>query len=313
VTGAVGYRELMPSPATETRSLSELVNRLMELGWLPTSRQQQPIERLVGWESAVIRTDDGWIYRFSRLDADSFEREVAVLAAVEGPLCVNTPRIEMVDSAHRVIAYRTLVGHDLDLRAAMSLPPSDRHDLVGSLAAALAGMHDLKPQLPNSISIPPLDGSTILRPADAVREHLSGRQRDLIDWLLTRWQDTPLAHPSEDAALLHGDFHPGNMVFTTPTGALSGLWDFSCVERGDPSGDLRYLVGDSAPLTVEIIQSYEAMTGRSIDLVGARLVRVLEEISDAVEERRSLEPVLHALESLKSHLTRGYNGSSATH
>jgi hypothetical protein len=114
----------------------------------------------------------------------------------------------------------------------------------------------------------------------------------------------PLAHPSEDAALLHGDFHPGNMVFTTPTGALSGLWDFSCVERGDPSGDLRYLVGDSAPLTVEIIQSYEAMTGRSIDLVGARLVRVLEEISDAVEERRSLEPVLHALESLKSHLTR---------
>jgi hypothetical protein len=69
---------------------------------------------------------------------------------------------------------------------------------------------------------------------------------------------------------------------------------FSCVERGDPAGDLRYIVGDSEVLTNEIVDAYQGITGLAIELESARLIRVLEQISDAIEEGRPVEPVLYA-------------------
>ena len=258
------------------------------------------MERLIGWESVVVRTGDGWIYRFSRLDEASFEREVAVLQAVDGHLGPMTPRVERIDKPHRLIAYRAITGHQLDLERASTLHRAERRDLVQSLAATLAAMHNLDPQLPDGIIIPPLDSTTPRLIAEATRPQLDATERVLLDRLLTAWDDTALAHPTESPVLLHGDFHPGNMVFATPTGALTGLWDFSCVERGDPSGDLRYLVADSATLTEEVAQAYHALTGRTIELAGARVIRVLEQIADAVEESRPIGPELQVV----AHWTR---------
>lgn len=253
------------------------------------------MERLIGWESVVVRTADGWIYRFSRLDEASFEREVAVLRAVDGRLGLITPRVERIDKSHRLIAYRTITGHQLDLRRAVQLPRAEREDLVQSLATTLATMHSLDPQLPDGITIPALDSTTPRLTAEATRPQLDATERRLLDRLLSAWDDTALAHPTESPVLLHGDFHPGNMVFAAPTGALTGLWDFSCVERGDPSGDLRYLVADSATLTEEVAQEYHALTGRMIEVEGARIVRVLEQIADAVEESRPIGPELQVV------------------
>ena len=257
------------------------------------------MERLVGWESAVVRTDDGWIYRFSRLDFESFDREVAVLAAVDGKLGVATPRVERVDADHRVIAYRALTGYSLDLAGAVALKRSERHDLVESLATTLAAIHDLAGGLIEHLEIPDLDCSELVETISLVRPRLGGAQRSTLDDLVASWELTTLAHPGKSRALLHGDFHPGNMVFAAPTGALVGLWDFSCVERGDPAGDLRYLVGDSEMLTTEIVDAYHAITGRDVELEGARLIRVLEQISDAIEEGRPVEPVLHSWRSYR--------------
>lgn len=50
-------------------------------------------------------------------------------------------------------------------------------------------------------------------------------------------------------------------------------------------------------LTNEIVDAYQAITGREVELEGARLIRVLEQISDAIEEGRPVEPILHAWRS----------------
>lgn len=286
----------MPSPAAETRTLDELGEALHDLGWIDQRRQTTiATERLVGWESAVVRTDDGWIYRFSRMDADSFHREIAVLAAVDGRIGVPTPRVELVDITHRVIAYRTISGHQLDLNGVLSLPAAGRHDLVQSFATTLAAMHDLSPDLPGGVTVPTLNAIDMADVVTATtRGQLDTFEQDTLDLLLTAWKDTALAQPCGKPALLHGDFHPGNMVFAQPTGPLTGLWDFSCVELGDPSGDMRYLVGDSALLSEEIVDAYRALTGHRIDLAGSRLIRVFEQIADAVEENRPVGEVLRA-------------------
>lgn len=286
----------VPSPAAETRDLDELVEVLHNLGWVDHRRQMTiTMERLVGWESAVVRTDDGWIYRFSRMDADSFHREVAVLAAVNGRIGLPTPRVELVDTTHRVIAYRTITGHQLDLDGVLSLPAAGRHDLVESFATTLAAMHDLSPDLPDGILVPALNATDLVDVIRATtRRQLDTFERDTLELLLTAWKDTALAQPCRKPSLLHGDFHPGNMVFAAPTGPLAGLWDFSCVELGDPSSDMRYLVGDSLLLSEEIVDAYQSLTGHLIDLTGSRLIFVFEQIADAIEENRPIGQVLRA-------------------
>lgn len=193
-----------------------------------------------------------------------------------------------------MIAYRTLTGHSLDLAGAAGSDRSERHDLVESLATTLAEMHDLAGDLPEQLAIPDLDCRELVDSISLIRPRLEAAQQSTLDHLLASWEHTPLAQPGQSRALLHGDFHPGNMVFDAPTGLLSGLWDFSCVERGDPAGDLRYLVEDSEMLTNELVDAYQAITGREVELESARLIRVLEQISDAIEEGRPVEPVLHA-------------------
>jgi len=199
---------MVPSPATETRSLDDLINQLQRLGWIDQQRRTPRMERLVGWESVVVRTDDGWIYRFSRLDFESFDREIAVLAAVEGKLGVATPCVERVDAGHRLVAYRTLTGYGLDLVGSLALDKSERHDLVESLATTLAEMHDLTGDLPEHLAIPDLDCSELVETVNLVRPRLGAVQRSTLDHLLASWEHTTLAQP--------GQSRPCFMATSTP-------------------------------------------------------------------------------------------------
>lgn len=55
---------------------------------------------------------------------------------------------------------------------------------------------------------------------------------------------------------------------------------------------MRYLVGDSLLLSEEIVDAYQAVTGYRIDLAGDQLVRVFEQICDAIEVNRPVGQVL---------------------
>lgn len=90
----------MPSPTLETRSLRDLSAVLLDLGLIGRAEALTGAELIVGWESAVVRSRDGWIYRFGRKDEETFRRELDVLALVDGRLGVATPRIEAVDHPH---------------------------------------------------------------------------------------------------------------------------------------------------------------------------------------------------------------------
>lgn len=281
----------MPSPLTERRTLAELTAALHAAELVDAGDPLDGAELLVGWESAVVRTADGWIYRFSREDRATFERELAVLALVDGRLEVPTPRVHQVGQADLVMAYRTITGAPLDLDRVRGQSRHERAPLTRSLATALATMHDLA-TVTDRIEIPTADHAPMADELRVAATQQDGRIRAQLGEVLAAWDDCAQASPTQPSVLLHGDFHPGNMVFGSPVGPLTGLWDFTCIEHGDPADDFRYLVGDSIDLATAIADHYTALTGRSVDLHAARLIRLLEELTDALADDRPLSQVL---------------------
>lgn len=282
----------MPSPTLETRSLHDLVAILVDVGLVGRSQDLADAELIVGWESAVIRSRDGWIYRFGRKDEQTFRRELDVLALVDGRLGVPTPRIEAVDYSHLVMVYRTITGAELYLSTVLRQTPAERVGLTRSLAQVLASMHAMIGTALGGVVVPDLNPKPMVEEVLAIRSKLDRRDRDALDELIASWDSSPLSRRSESPVLLHGDFHFGNMVFSEPTGPVAGIWDFTCVERGEPSADLRYLTGDSSALADEVASAYDTLTGRSLDSGAARLMLALEDITDCIAERRSVRQAL---------------------
>jgi len=89
-----------------------------------------------------------------------------------------------------------------------------------------------------------------------------------------------------DEVVLHNDFHEGNFVLDRPVGRISGIWDFSCVQTGSVSFDLRYLDGTSRDLNRRVARHYISITGRRVDLRAAVVANRVENVADAIETGR---------------------------
>ncbi|WP_020576175.1 phosphotransferase family protein [Actinopolymorpha alba] len=238
-----------------------------------------------GWESVVLETRDGWILRFPRAHVD-FEREVAVLRRLAGRLPVPIPTIEWTGRHRPFAAYRKIDGWEFDRDAYARAPEPQRDALAGSLAAFLAAMHTiLTPAEITELAIPVPDdlGSAIARLAGTL-DVLPPNIRDALADVLDEARALSAGYDgAEDPVLLHNDFHFGNLVLDGPVGELAGIWDFSCVQLGDPSSDLRYLATVSADLLRRVAGEYERLTGRRVDARAAIVAARLEIASDAMD------------------------------
>lgn len=282
----------MPSPLTETRTLTELADLVLAEG-RPVDLADA--ELLVGWENAVIKTGDGWIYRFPRLDRAEYERELVILKRLAGKLPVRTPDVVWTGRLNAFAAYRTIDGAAADCEALRRAPNEVRRATARSLADFLVAMHGSLDETERAeLGIGTQDPQAIVAELEEALPTLPPPTRDRLRALLAAYQQTELAAPESRPVVLHGDFHFGNLVLDQPTGVVAGVWDFSCVEYGNPASDLRYLIRDRAELGEPIADSYAELSGRTLDLDGARLVGALEDVTDALAEDRPVEPVLES-------------------
>lgn len=279
---------VMPSPMSETRTLAELGAAVRAEG-RPVDLEDA--ELLVGWENAVIKTVDGWIYRFPRLGQESYERELGILARLAGTLPARTPEVIWTGERTPFAAYRTIVGAWVDAAAIRAAPPSVRRNLAHSLATFLVEMHDrFDPVEAAELAIPTQNPMAMVTELQQQLPSLRTGMRDQVLGLLAAYQECELAMMDAEPVVLHGDFHFANMVLDQPTGVVTGVWDFSCVELGNPASDLRYLFRDPAGIGELVADCYAEITGRVLDVRGAQLIGTLEAVTDALAEGRPLEP-----------------------
>lgn len=231
-----------------------------------------------GWENVVLETRDGWILRFPREHVD-FDRELAILGRLADRLPVPIPRVEWTGRKRTFAAYRKLVGSQFDPTAYAEALPSQRDALAASLAEFLVAMHcALSPAEVRELGIPGGDDHLVVLPWERIPEAALPAVRRVVHDFESIWIAERVPGPD---VLLHNDFHFWNMVLDGPVGRVTGVWDFSCVQLGKPSFDLRYLV--ESDLADRIAAAYEARTGVPMDLGAAVIAHRFELICDRLE------------------------------
>jgi aminoglycoside phosphotransferase (APT) family kinase protein len=243
-----------------------------------------------GWENAVVETADGWILRFPRVADLPFEREVAILDRLAGRLPVPIPAIAFTGARTRFAAYRKLAGIAFNREAYLASPATRRDALAASLARFLAAMHAALSDVEIAeLGIPTVDHQRTLDAVLGGLDELPDRHRRLVEPLAERfarsWAAGPVAGPQ---VVLHNDFHTWNMVFAPPgpVSELAAIWDFSCVQIGEPTYDLRYLDKSPRDLLERVAYQYERLTGRELDVPAAVVALRLENALDALETGR---------------------------
>lgn len=242
---------------TEEPALAELVAAV------------QAEDRRVDLDGAVRRTGDQnfvletaeWIYRFPRRWID-LDREVAVLAALDGRLPVETPRVEWLGRRSRFCAYRKIIGRAFDRGRYLSATRERQRALAASMAEYLVALHNALTETEiASIGIP--DFFSLEARADLIDlDDVPASVRSDVGNMLTRARE--LSGRLDGRMLLDNDFTSDNIVLDAETGFLSGVWDFSGVTVGPASFDFRALLRDPDPLTEDVVGEYEVRTGREI-------------------------------------------------
>lgn len=257
--------------------------------------------RRSGWENVVLSTAE-WIFRFPRGARAAYERELALLSLVDGRLPVPTPRIEWAGARTPFAAYRKITGSSFDPVAYAAAPATDRTIMARSFAEFLAAMHccltaaeiaELGIPAPGRADGPGRSDRAIGGPGrsdEAGRSVALGAcvQSDQVPPPARAFVTTLLTEAAEHPArglnvLLHNDFHCGNLVLDAPVGRLAGVWDFSCVELGPATLDLRYLDNESRDLLRRTAAEYERISGRSAGVSAAIVANRIEWVCDLVE------------------------------
>ncbi|WP_020579173.1 phosphotransferase family protein [Actinopolymorpha alba] len=183
--------------------------------------------RRAGDQNFVLETAE-WIYRFPRSWID-FDREVAVLAALDGRLPVEIPRVEWVGQRSRFCAYRKIIGWPFDRGSYLSATRSRQQALAASMAEYLAALHQAltEPEIA-SIGIP--DFFSLEARADLIDANdVPVSVRPDVNNMLTQARE--LSDRIDGRVLLDNDFTSDNIVLEGEMGSLSGVWDFSGVRE----------------------------------------------------------------------------------
>lgn len=245
-----------------------------------------------GWDTVVLSTLDGWILRFPRTDHLDPVREASLLKALQGHFAVEIPNIEYLGSSVSVEMYRRIEGHHLSLDDYAKASRKQQLSVASSIARTLEQFHSLDTE-PSALGLElsAADPYHLVAPILRHRDILSGPNRDQLARIVSRFEERWCTNMSTHN-VIHSDFHLDNMSFSAPCGEMFGLWDFSCVELGEPSYDFRYLSVDAPALCLDVISAYEAATGREVDFAAAKLAGTVEAISDGFAVRGMIDESL---------------------
>ena len=196
------------------------------------------------------------------IDPDLAPREAAVLRALE-PTPVKAPSFVGVDPyGARCEAPTVLMGFVPGRRIALD----DHRRYARELAHAMATIHDVAPPAIEGL---PDESAQIPRMAEeeAPNRHGSTPSPAL-------WRDVADRLPAVTFGpnvLIHGDFHPGNVLFADDR--LSAVIDWPLAAAGQPASDVcmcRMDAGLMLGLEVAdlVLEAYEAETGAPVADVG---------------------------------------------
>lgn len=213
-----------------------------------------------------------------------FEREVAILAALSGPLSktrVKAPPFVASDSEALALLTGLVPGHD---RFHAIEDEAERQAIIRDFMGQLVDLHSI------DIAAHPLEGFG--DPARSTREralanianwrtdNLDGAPDPLLQ-LAYNWLEDNLPEADGPASIVHGDAGPGN--FMMQDGRVTALLDWELTHYGDPLEDLAQIwvrmLFQPFARPAEIFRLYEELGGGPVDVERVKYYRLYFQLS----------------------------------
>lgn len=222
----------------------------------------------------------------------SFEREVAILAALSGPL------------ARRGVSAPRLIAFEPSMFATLTAftPGTDKWATIPDEAARTAAVRDFIGQLAalhriDAGEVPLAGFGDPHRPvSERIRETLASLRAinlesgpDPILLLALDWLEENIPTDSSQSVIVHGDAGPGN--FLVEGDHCTALLDWELAHYGDPIEDIaqiwvRMLFNQFVPMR-EVLDAYEAASGRAVDIERLLYHRLYFQISFTIPGQAS--------------------------
>lgn len=177
--------------------------------------------------------------------AHAVEREARVLQALAGS-GVPVPQVLLVEHGTDVVGTPFYVMERLDGRvisdnAMPTVPPAERRAMFAGMAATLAALHELDWRALGLGDFGRPEGYYARQVARWTRQWQAQRFRDLPDLeRLAAWVGENLPADDGVAALCHGDFRLGNLMFHPSEPRVIAVLDWELSTIGHPLADLAY-------------------------------------------------------------------------
>ncbi|WP_049627831.1 macrolide 2'-phosphotransferase [Bacillus sp. JFL15] len=257
---------------TKQREIESVLNIAKENGLRLKHEGADINETGMDFQVVFAEDDSGvtWVLRKPRRP-DVIERAAAesdVLVFLRSHAAVSVPDWRV--HTPELIAYPKLDGKpaaaiDLDKKQYVwnmeHEPPSD--GFVGSLAAALAGLHGADPDAASRSGIEIIKPDDVRQRAAESMDHIK-KEIGVSEQLWQRWQTwiNDSSYWPDFSALIHGDLHPPHILIGENQ-RVTGLLDWTEAKVADPAKDFvlyQLILGEKE--TKRLMKSYEAEGGR---------------------------------------------------
>ncbi|OHA21551.1 MAG: hypothetical protein A2849_03975 [Candidatus Taylorbacteria bacterium RIFCSPHIGHO2_01_FULL_51_15] len=221
-----------------------------------------------GADNTTIEVNREYVFRFPRKGREhrhSFEEENKVLKALRGKTTTRLPEIEFEGKTYQWSGYKKIPGVQLkDVKE--ELTDTQREQLAKDAALFLFELHNA---LPISEAAEfglkrPRGGPSREKLSDirqlVNREFPDEEMREFLLSSIDRYEHM-LGEASPPQGLLHGDFHPGNIVVNPDTNRLNGVIDFGEVAIGDVYVDFAYQFARDKDFAKAMMEEYSRLSG----------------------------------------------------
>lgn len=219
-----------------------------------------------GWDNFVFEINGKYIFRFPKNNDFNLDGEIKVLKYLKGKITTKIPDYKYIGRKIRYVGYAKIMGSSLTIKLLKSLSKSEKKMLARSLARFLFEFHAALPL--KKVKEFNIKGGSFKWRVNVINRLLLKKLKDRK--LLKLIQDSLRIYlkskKHQKVIIAYNDLHGENIAYDEKKRKLNGVFDFSDTAVSDINIELSCLFPLDECLNLEVINQYQKLSGRKIDL-----------------------------------------------